>query len=222
MANQDKMPCKYETFKDLHDRLDGSIVLYKDYPYYCMVKHNDDGVGGDIFLIRMDEYDGRQKANDAIKVDIKDPDLDISSVDLGYVNFEHRDDWYALYLYRTTAKRFKQALYPSYISAKSIDGQNATAQGVWTSRSGFDILTDTYPDLGTALKEIDTRYEVAISRDVALRKLKCGIILVYLRTKEVAWIDPRSNEMIFSEKSDWVDKKYTLRFPWGRVGIHAQ
>lgn len=221
--NQDKMPCRYDTFRDLNDRLEGSIVLYKDFPYYCAVRPDPTNLAvGNLFLVRMDEYDGRNVSTKAIQIKVDDPDLDISSVDLGYVNYESTSGNSVYYLYRTTAKRFKQALYPAYISYKTIDGVDSSAGVVWNSRSGFDILVDLYPSLSTALERLDRRGEVAISRDVAIKKVGSGPMFVYLRTKEVAWIDSRNLEMVFSHESDWVDRKYVLRFPWERNGIHAK
>lgn len=213
MANQDKMPCKYETFKDLSDRLDGSIVLYRDFPYFVSVKMADDGVKGRILLSRLDSF--KTKDGKVIEVKVDDPDLDISATDLGYVNYVDRQgNHQVLYTYRTTAKHFKQALYPSYIATKNIEGVDYGASNLWMTRGAFDLLIDYYPTLSEALSLLDTRYKVAISRDVALHKRKSGIILIYLRCKEVAWVDPINNNLVFSEKATWVDRHYVLRFPW--------
>lgn len=213
MANQDKMPCKYETFKDLCDRLDGSIVLYRDFPYFVSVSPAPDGKGGLIYLSRLDS--GRTGDKKVIEVKIDDPDLDISATDLGYLNYkDSRGTRRVLYAYRTTAKHFKQALYPSYVSTRTIDGENWSVSNVWTSRGAFDLLIDQFPSFEQVMSLLDTWHEVAISRDVALHKRKSGLILVYLRTKEVAWIDPRDKTLVFAENATWVDRSYILRFPW--------
>lgn len=215
MANLDKMPCKYETFKDLHDRLEGCIVLYRDFPYFVRIGQDAKNPNkGHIFLSKLDAQVQNDKS--CINVSIDDPDLDISATDLGYINYfdKRRDKNEVVYAYRTTAKRFKQALFPQYVQLKSIEGEEIGSRHLWSSRGAFDFFIDNYPSLDVALKNLGRGGEVAISRDVAMRKTESGVILVYLRMKEVGWIGDLKNGINWSDDASWVEMKYVTRFPW--------
>ena len=203
-----KMPNKYDTYHDLEARLSGCVVRYKDKPFHCAIQpHPSGGLKGQILLYKF----GDTRVRESMEVQINDPDLDISSIELGYFNI---GDNVCLYAMRPPARRYKQGIYPDHVTWKAICGR-ATSEGSRNlfHRAGvFDGLCGVYPAIQEALGTDNGH--VAISPDVAVENMPISIALVYCRMHLVGYVDKRSHELILRNDIDWVSKKYVTRFDW--------
>ncbi len=194
----EKMPCLYETVQDLTDRLHGTICRYKGRAGYVSVQSKNE-----IWLMDICEQStvlSRFKPND--------PDFDISSAEIGYMNFElnpstmkyHRKEDNTpcvIWIDRLPQRRYRQGLYSECLEMSAIDGKSArqNMHGVaMSSRGMIDMIEGAYPPFRTALGVIRNRKfelsEVALSKDVAMQATDSGMVLVYIRCNNIGWIAP--------------------------------
>lgn len=94
---------RYESSNDVHMRLDGTYIKYKDEVYLCSHSGDLDVILYDISKRNIVQF-GTVSAND--------PDLDISSVPLGYCNIREAAP---VYLVREAARRQKQGVHSHFI-----------------------------------------------------------------------------------------------------------
>lgn len=202
-----KMPCGYDTYHDLEARLSGCIVKYRDHPFFCSVDSGGNGKGR-LFISRL----GDIKRENLIEVKVTDPDLDISSTELGYFNIKKGE---VVYIQRAASKIFKQGIHPDYLRYYDIDGKSINdyrRQGttLFNQKSMYDGLMGVYPDVTIAL---ETEGCTAVAPDVAIQTLGIGIALVYLRTQRVGYFDDKSR-FVVSPRTSEANKKYVERFDW--------
>lgn len=206
----EKMPCLYDTQKDLHDRLHNTIVRYRGIPVMVQVESAKS-------LLLKDTVSGAQLFD--VKPD--DPDLDISSAEVGYLNWQPTMKivrYYnaALagtpnvvnYLERCPNRMYRQGLVSDSLKSYKIDGTEGINPMNLLNLEGFRAsLTGLFPSLELGLELIANEKwpEVAISQSVAIKKTDSGMCLVYYRRVNVGWIIPRSRhiEMMDSELK-WV------------------
>lgn len=139
---------RYDNDHDVHMRLQGTFLRYQGDVYFC-----EHGGGMNIQLYRID----RDHLEPTHKVDANDPDLDISSVPLGYCNVGHGP----VYFMREAARKQKQG-----VSLNNIVGYDEKSRR-WQNPIGkfmpvpFDRIRDTilgqYPSLDTIIKKKDKK-----------------------------------------------------------------
>jgi hypothetical protein len=146
-----------------------------------------------------------------------DPDLDLASPVLGYVNMPE----YCLYVYRKPERKYKQTL--TYGSIGWFDPSNMGVSlalrqnNIFYTKHFKDMLENIYPNLNAVLKalgngKIKSR---AISRNVALGVDSFGIIRVYYKMTEVGYISPGTTTVSVPEgKLAWVISKYLREYSW--------
>lgn len=193
-----KMNCRYVSNHDLCQYLSGTIVRYKGLPYMFEVDEDN-------YAHLYDMVTGEPKVE---KIRPDDADLDISSPDLGYMNVETG----VQYVYRNTARYYKQGICNYNIKFSGIDGKN-NYPGSINSKWLKACLLGDYPSLDVALKIItdpdDKRNEIAISRDVALQYRDSGIILIYLKAKEVASFSVNTKKVSLpTSELTWILERY--------------
>lgn len=197
----EKMPCLYETVDDLRSRLEGTICRYKGRAGVVAIETKKK-----ISLMTHD------LAGLIATFDPADPEFDISSPEIGYVNVspsrQHLSRNSSLkaetnlcfYVERTAQRQFRQGLYNSCLTCYSIDGISAGMGHVWQTRGLMESIEGTFPSLELSLDLLKTgQKEVAISRRVAFKRTDSGLILVYYAGKNVGWLEPKSTRVSIPE-----------------------
>ena len=201
-----KMSNKYDTYSDLDARLGGTIVRYKDRPFFVSIQPSV-GQKGSIHLYKL----GDLRASKTMKIKINDPELDISSIELGYYNLSKDDCAYAI---RQPARRYKQGIYPDNVIWRTVRGTNyeGSKVNIFHRQEVFDGLCGIYPLIREALTI--EKGNQAISPDVAIENIPVGMAMVYLKTSLVGYFDKRWGRLILRDDLNWASEKYVKRFDW--------
>ena len=165
--------------KDVIDRLHNTIIRYKNHPYLCTV--DSSGV-----ICLNDITNG----NLSHKVSPEDEDLDISSINIGYVNIADPDYRMAVYLKREPARRFKQGIEFERLTQKTLKpGMSHISPNKLHCRGFVDAVLGSFPSLQKALVDITKNgwASVAVSRDIAIMRDK-ELLKVYLKDDEVGFM----------------------------------
>lgn len=227
MTIPERMPCKYNTEHDLHARLHGTICRYKGVPYKVLLDFPT------IFL--RDLVTGV----DVEKIKFDDPEFDISSPELGYMNLVlplKAPKNYVRYIERLPIKRWRQGICVNHLMFSKIDGNEIShipgwPVEMWMSTQGFkDMLQDNYPKLDKAFSILEEgEYidqsplgntaamcdQIAISKDVAMEKTKSGVIQIYFKADNVGWCAPGTRQInVKSSEMGWIISKYLSQFSW--------
>lgn len=201
------MRCKIPD-RDLAQRLDNTICLYRQVPYLVRID------GPQVQLRDIPT----SKIVEIIKSD--DPDFDISTIPLGYVQWGPQ----VVYLGRRPARIWKQAFSAENMSVKSIGGDDAAfrdANRPFTlrSREFLNMIRNDYPVLDQVLEDFRLRKEakeIAISRDIAVQyNSNLHITYVYYKTQQVGFILPNTRRVIVpSTDFGWIVSKYLNGLSW--------
>jgi hypothetical protein len=173
--------------KDVIDRLHNTVIRYKSHPYLCTV--DSSGV-----ICLNDLTNG----NLCHKVSAEDEDLDISSINIGYVNIADPDYRMAVYLKREPARRFKQGIEFERLTQKTLKvGVSVVSPSKLGGRGFVDAVLGNFPSLQKALNDITKNgwASVALSRDVALMRDK-ELLKVYLKDDEVGFMRLGTTEVM--------------------------
>lgn len=182
--------------QDIRARLENTIIRYNGKPYLV-------GVDGEIIIL----YDIITKAIIHRK-NPDDPGLDVSSIDLGYVNI-NEPRVCAVYLKRNPIREYKQG-----INLRSLEYDALTLPkhrfGVGSDMmqcQGFlDSYNGNFPTLKEGIKRItiDGGHSVALNKDVALLR-DVDILKVYFKQDEVGWIRVGTNKVTLPKtETSWV------------------
>ena len=201
-----KMPCRYTTGRDLADRLDGTICMYKDEPVLVGF-HSEDS------LILYHPVTNIKLTT----IHPADEHFDISSQELGYINLKDGDTNLVMYITRPPHKRWRQGLTYGSLTYQDIKGKNiyphhVPMEHVIRSQGFYDMLVDNYPSIKEALEN----YEVcAISKSVALEKTPSGVVQVYFKNQNVGYLLPGTNRVcVPSSDMGWIVSKFLQQFSW--------
>lgn len=182
---------------DIRARLGGTIIRYKGQPYHCEVE-------GEIVALH-DIIDKRLIA----RVSPEDPQLDISSLTLGYFNIKDK----AVYAARQPFRRYKQGVDIFSLTYSTAGAERTRFEADQMYCQGFiDGLNQKYPSLKMALKMLKdkTHSSVAISQEVAVvddaRNIK-----IYIKGEEAGWARIDRTEGVIKaivpkNESSWVLK----------------
>jgi hypothetical protein len=226
MDTFEKMPCRYDTPNDIQQRLHGTICRYKGEPVYVYY---------DVPRIRLKHPVTMKILVDEIKED--DPDFDISSPELGYMNFsflgEKNPKVRVLYVEREPRKRYRQGLCSSHLTYSDITGNSGTLhipgmayEHFIKSQGFYDMLVGNYfslDDVFGALEEEavmlgDVKIactQMALSKDTAIEKTRSGVYQVYFKADNVGWVAPGTRTVnVKSSEVGWVISRYLNQFSW--------
>lgn len=190
---------------DLVGRLHGTVVRYKGIALYCQVD------GGDLVL--------RTLTNDRMyaRITPDDPELDISSLPLGFVNFSARQ--FAVHIRRDPVRRYKQCVDPQAMTYTSLSSRHHAAGEVFKDPGFQENISNTFPNFKQALTQVSKTWEsIALSRDVALFR-QANVVKVHIGTDEVGFIRLQSgsdNNKCTIRKSD---VSFIIRSKLGNLGI---
>lgn len=218
--NHHRMPCRYSTERDLVDRIGGTVCFYMGKPVRVQVESTDE-------LILTHPI--TRKLVDKIRPD--DENFDISSPELGYVNFFLETSRYStepvakvLYAYRPPVRRYRQGICEGNVYYLTIDGTKWTgipgilnAPAVFDTNSFVDMLQDEYPTIEQAFEmmELPLWKEVAVSKDVAIQKTASGVFQVYYKGQNVGFVIPGTRTCVVpSNEMGWIVSKFIRHLSW--------
>lgn len=202
-----RMPNNFELPHDIEARLNRTICSYDGEPY----RIETDGMS--VYLI---DLLGR---NTPVKVDAHDPLLDISSLELGYMNIEPgspgRKTGFCEYLTRGPGKQWKQGICIDRIEVHSpVDDLHTPLSGV-DYVNLYNVLKNIYPSVTEAVWNISSGLweSVAISRDVCLMGQRdSSISVVHLRDPIGVLIPGRQKVYVKEHEHLWCVEKILRRF----------
>lgn len=190
-----KMRNKYTLASDLADRLDHCYFMYKEQPVLCTVRDHGE-------TLKLWDVTGNEVIAD--KVSPSDPDLDIASIELGYVQSSPYSGNRVAYLSRWPEKRYKQGVCSNNVKVNRIDGTPAGGFQVLGTKEFGRMLADDYDDILGRLSDLEVG-EYAISKDIAIKKTNVGVVFVYYKMDEVGWIPPKEQGIsIIDREWSWV------------------
>lgn len=196
------MRCKYPE-RDLGQRLDGTICRYMGKPVYVRYRER-----GELHLYSL-ASGGRELER---TIDPNDPEFDISTVPLGYMQDTTET---VVYVSRRPARIYKQGVSVDSLLFTPMSGSRLSH--TWVQQSFYNMVIDDYPPLRESINRLsrsEKNLEVAVGRDLAL-KSKGGIVFVHFKGMEVGFIIPQTNTVsIPSGELAWVVSKHLSGFDW--------
>lgn len=173
------MPLLYDKPHDLETRLGGAVYMYKGEPYRMYF----DGAK----VIGEDIQTGERK----LTLASSDVDIDISSIELGYMNYDtNSGGTRAVYLTRRPCKQWKQGVCSNNIMTLDYDGQEApySRDSIVCSKGFYDLCIEKYPAFKSMFK-LKSKSSMALSRSIAVHRNDLGVFGVYLRCKPIGYFD---------------------------------
>jgi len=168
---------KYKA-EDIKGRLHNTIIRYKEHPYVCNVEGT---------IIGLHDI---SSGNLVAQVESDDEALDISSINIGYVNIFSPDHKFSVYLKREPLRQYKQGIVLELLTQKILKaGGGAVSKSVLMSRGFVDAVLGRFPTYSEALKMVtkDGWHSVALSRDIAVKR-EAELLKVYIKDTEVGYI----------------------------------
>ncbi len=230
------VPCLYDTYKDLQARLQGTICRYENEPVYVHVTsdkvielYDTTKIGKGVMSSMTEELKPLRK------IKPNDPAFDISSPEIGYVNVDFEVEkslpqcvrylspedtgCQVVHIERSPSRQWKQGLSSETVTFRGVSGNELVrlrvpVNVIFTCHGVRDAIRGTYPPLPAAVAKINrlrdsvAHKEIAVSKDVALKKTDSDIIQVYIKTKNIGFILP-DERVIHVKKGEnsWVTKR---------------
>lgn len=212
-----QMQNKY-TLSDSMSYLSGSIIMFEGVP--VLVDFQSDQA------LLVDPVTRNTIAKEPIE------NLDIQPPEVGYFNYFIEDHtgvkvMRAFYAYRTPIKNWKQGLTTNNTTIRSVDNGDGLSPHAIYSEGFKEGLLDRYPTYSEAIQKLnDTsgeKYEsVAISKDIAIMRRDSGVTLVFLRMKEVGFLDVNGTINVPNSKIGWIIDRHLLRVDWKVSNMSAE
>jgi len=186
---------------DVKARLSGTIIRYKKVPYLCEVENSSH--------LSLYSLEGQGLA---VRVESNDPDVDISSLHLGYVNIDIPDYSLAVYLKREPLRQYRQGIDLSRLTQFPLrSGCGPLHHKVLMCKGLVDNELNRYPTLEQAINKITKKsyYSVALSRDVAIKR-EDHRAKVYVKDIEVGYLTLGTNIVTIPKGENY--SKYACHF----------
>ena len=165
--------------EDIRARLHGTILRYKGVPYLA-----DVDAAGMVGMIDV------ATGNLITRVYGDDEGIDISSINIGFVNIIDPDYKCAVYLKREPLRRFKQPIELDFLTQKVLrQGMTSIPKNKLMSAGFVDAVLGKFPPLEEAINLITKRgwHSVGLSRDIAVKR-EADNLKVYLKDTEVGFM----------------------------------
>lgn len=198
--------------QDFTPRLDSSICMYKKVPYYLRVREDS------FTLHKLCDMGLRQEETKSITIDSSDPDLDISTVPLGYFFYCKK---YAAYVERIPVRKYKQPVSTINCRAHALTSKGyirIDAEYMYCQEFEDSIL-GKFPSFANAcnLLKGGVVASVPLHRDIAIVS-RAGIYVVYYKREEVGWITPGTRIVKVPaddvSHTSWVISMYLQELDW--------
>jgi len=181
--------------RDLRQRIGSGLIRYRDEVYivYDLIKDDTQ-----IMLTSIEDFcNGNGKT---ITVSVNDEDLDVTAIELGYVNIPKQG---AYYLSRGPDRRYRQLTCPDNLEIYSpffnrVETRNLNRQSALYNTGTVDMFKNKYPSIAEAIKSLnsDSVNSVAVSRDVALTVDAIKLIRVFLKDMQIGYIEPNQTRTV--------------------------
>lgn len=202
------------TYKSLHDisaRLDRTVALYKGEPVLIAVQSHN------LILYPLEKYPNSK----GFEIPFEDPDLDISSLELGYVNINPNchingcSKGMASWVARTSSRQYRQGVDPQrLLSQHPVEGRSGHGLGT-LGYPLYNLIKENYPSVLEAVWMLTakTHISVAISREVCFVMEESGIITVAVNRENIGSLIPSENRVYIKDHEFlWVIEKLLSRF----------
>lgn len=197
------MKCPWDTPNDIQRYLSGTVFRYKGHPYYFQF----DG------LSRFSYYALTDTDTRLGQVSYDDPDIDVEPLELGY--YQGRDR--VLRMERHPQKQWSQGLTKNNCTVWKLDGsRHADYNHPLLNQGVVDMLTGNYPTLDECFVILETKKEVALSRDIALASTGKGYpYTVFYKGDIVGFIPPGTRKVVVPNTAKaWIVSKFLAQFSW--------
>jgi len=202
-----RMQNEFSLLHDIEARLNRTVCLYDGEPYRIETD------GGMIYLCDLLDR------NPPKKIDAHDPLLDISAIELGYVNIEPLSPSYkqgfCQYLMRGPGKQWKQGTSLNHIEIQNHTENKSTPLASTSWKSFYDMVKGNYPSVVEAVWNISSGLweSVAISRDVCLTSEPSGsMTVVHMRDPIGTLIPGQQKVYVKDHEYLWCVEKILRRF----------
>ena len=200
----------YLNHHDAINYLHNTIVLHRGKLGQIQIRGEED----DLIAILVEPYTGT--TIETVPID----ELEIDCPEIGYVNYNEGPESpnRVYYLSRMVGKRFRHGLCDSNVQTEDIDGEVQRGLSILHHYSFKDSVYNHFPSVAEVLEKFQTqRYaSYAVSKQVALRKLRPGIIIVLYRNNQIGYILPKALKTVIipDSKNAWVVEKHLFDFNW--------
>lgn len=190
------MPNTFQSQKDLYDRLNETICRYRSEPVFVAFD-----TANSLYLYSPD----RSTIIKQIRPD--DPDLDISSIELGYINIPDAHGVNRVYYTKrkVTKSPYKQGLHKGNIIIEDILGtlHGNVIRGTCPLYSNTiqALVKNDYPKFTDVFKTGYEDVEVAVSKELAFKGSRTGLKLVFHRGKNVGYMH-RETDLVFVHEGE--------------------
>lgn len=195
----------YRSSNDIETKLHGSFVRY-DGTVVSVVSASSK-------ILKLSYSPPGVSGTKIIEVNPADPLLDISAIDIGYVNIPDLSNSGKIlsvsFFSRKSHKQYKQGTAPSNVVSTTIDGEKPGSPSSYLGTDYvFRQLNGEYPKLS----ELVGVKAAALSKDVAVQFLPTGQLLVYYRTRLISCVNLGSNgkpaiHTLTTKVPQWVTEK---------------
>lgn len=207
------MRCKIPA-ADLTQRLDHTICMYKDFPYYVRV------AGDTLKLFDMIDCDTLVH-----HISSDDPQLDVATPPLGYCQYDPRT---VVYLSRKPHRKFKQGIDQGGLNIEVIPGSMYSGKLKFHSGCVRKTILKEYPPLKQCLKKLEAnsktedhgQIELAVSSDCAVVLTAKNLVKVFYQQTPVGYINTndlgsvRPTVIVPNTGMGWIISHYLQDFTW--------
>lgn len=208
------MRCKIPA-ADLTQRLDHTICMYKDFPYYVRVN------GEALKLFDMVDTDTLVHL-----ISPDDPFLDVATPPLGYSQLTPVS---VVYLSRKPHRKFKQGIDFGALQVDAIPGSPFGGGKLrFHSTCVRKTIVREYPSLRQCLKKLEgnlknldhDQIELAISPDCAVVLTRKNLVKVFYQQTEVGYINTndlgstKPTVIVPNSSMGWIISQYLQDFAW--------
>lgn len=201
--------------EDIRQRLHQTIIRYRQQPFFCSV---DGTIINLLDLVTM-------KVMHRVLHD--DPEIDISSLDLGYMNVTNPAP-VAIHMARVGGRRYRQGVDPKSLSYDVLlpSSEKFHFNPDLIFCQGFvDAYNGKFPSVKEAIGMVaKTHRSVAISNDVAILREK-DIIKVFVKNEEVGWMKAGGSIVnLPPSETSWINRYFLERFDGWKIeeGVGAK
>lgn len=196
--------------QDQQARFHNTILMYQGVPVAVTL------IDGNTFSIC-----GLHEGSPIKRKDIKcnDPNLDISTPPLGWMNIEVEKTEYAMYVVRQGLRKWQQGISGSntkgYLLYRNALAPKNTRDYLY-SKAYDNAVRNIFLPLDICIKKIKTKNceSIAVSRDICLSK-HGDLVTVYYKMDEVAMFSPEDMVVrVPKEENSWIVSKYLNSLSW--------
>ncbi len=166
--------------QDVKNRLSNTVIRYRNNPVFC--KTTEDGLTLNLFSFK-------NRSHLIASVDPEDPNIDISSLSLGYLQF----NGIAVYVKRMPRRIYKQGIDVQHLDYKPLFSKNDRREvdlSTFFSESVFNSLMDKFSSLTVAITMMtkSAASSVALNKNVAVMR-EGKLLRFYIKGYEVGFSD---------------------------------